>query len=195
MAESETKAELVAAALQVIETHGVEGATVRRIAASARANLAAVNYHFGSKEKLLDAALAAALHEGMAKAIGELKAAITSAGGNIKLGTTRFFSEYLATAFLWPRIGYAMLHSALSTQAYDSPTIVQVRMVASEFLAIVAPAMPHRTEVEKRVAVLHVWATILQLATLPVLFEPLVPAADLPAVLVGRFSETLFGPD
>lgn len=192
MTELGTKEQLIAATLSVIESHGLEGATVRRIAGAAGANVAAVNYHFGSKEKLLEVALAAALHEGLPKVVGELEASIATAG-DIRVGTARFFSEYLKTAFRWPRVGHALLHAALAGQQYDSPTVVEVRLLATRFLALVAPAMPHRTEAEKRVAVLHVWATVLQLASLPRLFESLVPAADLPTALVGRFVETLFG--
>ena len=39
--------------------HGVTGATSRRITSEAGANLAAITYHFGSKEALVHAALAA----------------------------------------------------------------------------------------------------------------------------------------
>jgi AcrR family transcriptional regulator len=49
---AETRARLIAAALDVFGREGFEGATTRQIAREADANLAAIVYHFGSKEEL-----------------------------------------------------------------------------------------------------------------------------------------------
>ncbi|MFC7337807.1 TetR/AcrR family transcriptional regulator [Haloferula chungangensis] len=47
-----TKARLLEAAKEVFIEHGYEGATVQMIAAAAGANIAAINYHYGSKADL-----------------------------------------------------------------------------------------------------------------------------------------------
>jgi len=49
---AETRAELIEAALDVFGRLGFEGASTRMIAKAARANLAAIVYHFGGKEAL-----------------------------------------------------------------------------------------------------------------------------------------------
>jgi AcrR family transcriptional regulator len=49
---TETRARLIEAAIDVFGRHGYEGATTRQIAKAADANLAAIVYHFGSKEAL-----------------------------------------------------------------------------------------------------------------------------------------------
>ncbi len=49
---ADTRAQLVEAALDVFGRLGYEGATTREIAKAANANLAAIVYHFGSKEAL-----------------------------------------------------------------------------------------------------------------------------------------------
>jgi AcrR family transcriptional regulator len=49
---AETRQRLVEAALDVFGRYGFEGATTRQIAREAKANLAAIVYHFGSKEAL-----------------------------------------------------------------------------------------------------------------------------------------------
>jgi len=56
-----TRGRLVAAAERLFAEKGVVGASLRDITAAADANLAAVNYHFGSKEGLLRAVLEARL--------------------------------------------------------------------------------------------------------------------------------------
>lgn len=52
-ASRDTKTALMTAAKRLILERGYAGATVRELAAAAGTNVAAVNYHFGSREKLL----------------------------------------------------------------------------------------------------------------------------------------------
>ena len=56
-ASEQTRARLLDAAREVFSEHSFQGATVREICRRAEANVAAVNYHFGSKEGLLAEAL------------------------------------------------------------------------------------------------------------------------------------------
>lgn len=51
----DTKTRILDAAEELFAENGYQGTTLRRITAAAGANLAAVNYHFGSKEALLEA--------------------------------------------------------------------------------------------------------------------------------------------
>jgi AcrR family transcriptional regulator len=65
-AESRTRERLLKAAEHLFLDHGYDGTSARMITTAARANLAAVNYHFGGKEELFQAMLARrldALHE------------------------------------------------------------------------------------------------------------------------------------
>jgi len=53
----ETRERIVLAAIEFIEQHGVSAVTVRAVASKAEVNVAAVNYHFGSKDALVQQAL------------------------------------------------------------------------------------------------------------------------------------------
>lgn len=57
MEQTDTKARIVDAAIEAFLEKGYNSATIRDICARDEANLAAVNYHFGSKETLRVAAL------------------------------------------------------------------------------------------------------------------------------------------
>ena len=56
-----TRAKLLEAALTVVGTSGVAGATSRQIATAAGTNLQAITYHFGSKDELVAQALVGAV--------------------------------------------------------------------------------------------------------------------------------------
>ncbi len=56
-ASEQTRARLLDAAREAFSQHGFQGATVREICRRAEANVAAVNYHFGSKDGLIAEAL------------------------------------------------------------------------------------------------------------------------------------------
>ena len=53
MAQSETVERILDAAERLFMAHGYEGTSMRQITGEAAVNLAAVNYHFGSKESLM----------------------------------------------------------------------------------------------------------------------------------------------
>jgi AcrR family transcriptional regulator len=57
MGGDDTKTALLEAAKQLVGERGYQGASVRELAALAGTNLGAVNYHFGSRENLLNQAV------------------------------------------------------------------------------------------------------------------------------------------
>jgi AcrR family transcriptional regulator len=58
-----TRERLLAAAEALFLAHGYDGTSARMVTAAARANLAAINYHFGGKEGLFQAMLARRLDD------------------------------------------------------------------------------------------------------------------------------------
>jgi AcrR family transcriptional regulator len=54
---SDTREALLDAAKQLVAEHGYAGTSVRDLATASGANIAAVNYHFGTREKLLNQAV------------------------------------------------------------------------------------------------------------------------------------------
>ncbi len=79
-ASEQTRARLIEAAREAFSQHGFQGATVREICRRAEANVAAVNYHFGSKDGLL----AEALNFNKIKAL-QISNAAMDAGAEVRL--------------------------------------------------------------------------------------------------------------
>lgn len=61
MNENTTKERILLAAVSIMEREGIRAITMRRIARDASVNTAAVNYHFGSREKLIESVLNASM--------------------------------------------------------------------------------------------------------------------------------------
>jgi len=186
---------ILLATIQCIERHGLSGTTVRRITELAGVNVAAINYYFGSKDRLLEAALAATLEEGFPKALTELKELLAEAGaGGVREAVEAFLRDYLTHALDYPRISVAHLGNALLRQDYASQAPVAIRAFADGFLDVLSPHLPQPTAVDRRRAVVHVWATIIQLALLPDLFG--VPRDELRGEGMARMlTATLLGPE
>ncbi|HEY7951721.1 MAG TPA: TetR/AcrR family transcriptional regulator [Solirubrobacteraceae bacterium] len=76
-----TKTALLDAAKQLILEQGYAGTSVRDIAAASGTNLSAVNYHFGSREKLLNQALLESFLE-WTEEVGAVSSELASADPN-----------------------------------------------------------------------------------------------------------------
>ncbi len=69
---NETRTRILDAAEEQFMQHGFEGASMRMLTAKAEVNLAAINYHFGSKDALIEAVFRRRLDAMNAERIAEL---------------------------------------------------------------------------------------------------------------------------
>ena len=74
-----TKERILGAAETLFARHGFAGASLRQVTAAANVNLAAVNYHFGSKDKLIEEVFRRRLDELNALRLAALDAALAKA--------------------------------------------------------------------------------------------------------------------
>jgi len=77
----ETRTRILDAAEELFMLQGFEGASMRQLTAKAGANLAAVNYHFGSKDALIEAVFRRRLDPMNAARVAELDRLEKEAGG------------------------------------------------------------------------------------------------------------------
>lgn len=152
----ETKRQLLDAAEDVIAEHGVAGASLRAITKRARANLAAVNYHFGSKLALVRALVARRLRPVNAERLRLLDAAEARAGDDPPALVD------LVRAFVGPVVRYGAGHPvrrqriarifgrALSQQdtALRGMLIEELQEVILRFGAAFGRALPHLDRVD-----------------------------------------------
>lgn len=96
-----TKDRIIKATLDIIGSEGFQNVTVRKIATRAEVNIAAVNYHFGSKDVVIDKAL--------------------------KYVTSRIISVFsiLENAVLSPEIRLCSFIKAYADTVYEYPDIIK----------------------------------------------------------------------
>lgn len=104
---SGTAAAIVAAVFDLIEKRGLQGLTTRDIAAEAGVNVAAVNYHFGSKDQLLAHVLAQA----GANAFESIEVEVSSAP-DLDLGAQlrAFLERFIRGLAEHPNTSQALIH-------------------------------------------------------------------------------------
>ena len=88
-----TKDRLLEAAKEIFMEHGYEGATVQMIAEAAGANIAAVNYHYGSKSDLYVEYVAEHLEEAMGR-MPRLADKPSDPKGQLRIFVAWFFERY-----------------------------------------------------------------------------------------------------
>lgn len=149
LAATDTKIRILDAAERLIAEHGVAGTSLRAVTGEAGVNLAAVNYHFGSKEALVEAVvgrIVAPINDERLRRLDALEAA----PGEPSL-------EQLIDAFVGPiidllerevekgRIIARLLLRLLGDpgEAMQRIAIAQVSAVADRFLRAFGRALPH----------------------------------------------------
>ncbi|MBW2734481.1 MAG: TetR/AcrR family transcriptional regulator [Deltaproteobacteria bacterium] len=114
---SSPKGRLIQAAIAEIEARGMAKVTVRGVAAAADANIAAVNYHFGSKERLLDAAREATIQH----MLQDTEVYLASFAEDPLGALTNVLAYYLEGAWRYPQMTRAHLYEPFKSDDYTGP--------------------------------------------------------------------------
>ncbi|XXX74494.1 TetR/AcrR family transcriptional regulator [Sorangium sp. So ce134] len=129
---------LVVAAIDQIEKHGVGKATVRKIAAAADVNIAAVNYYFRSKEALL----AAALEGSIRNMLEDTEEFLARMPGDPLEALSGLLGYFLEGCLRYPNLGRAHLHDAFQADDYSGPFPTLFAPVVARLRDLVQAAVP-----------------------------------------------------
>lgn len=110
-----TKERILGAAEELFAQHGFAGASLRQVTANAKVNLAAVNYHFGSKDNLIE--------EVFRRRLDDLNERRVQALRKVKANTDATLEDVLA----------AFIHPALDVSLDSSGGLTFVRVLARAF--------------------------------------------------------------
>jgi len=93
-----TKDRILGAAEELFAQHGFAGTSLRQVTSRADVNIAAVNYHFGSKENLVNEVFRRRMDEMSAQRLSLLKAAVQQHPGQLEPVLAAFVEPALALA-------------------------------------------------------------------------------------------------
>jgi AcrR family transcriptional regulator len=133
----ETKQEILKATLKILESEGFQKLTVRKIAAEAGANVAAVNYHFGSKDRVVFEAL-----QTLRARFGEAFAHLRAADRPPRARLVAFMTAYCDTVFEYPNLVKAFVNQSLNAeiqQDYESFVRQEGLALITQTLAEILP--------------------------------------------------------
>jgi AcrR family transcriptional regulator len=154
-APPDTKQRLLDAAERLFAEHGFEGTSMRAVTQAADTSVSAANYHFGSKEALLQAALVRRLAPLNRRRLEALDALETAHDGDPPL-------EALLEAFLRPGLeaqraspAGRMRYHSIAAQLYADPHAMVSSLkaelfgpVIARYIDALARALPDRTREE-----------------------------------------------
>jgi AcrR family transcriptional regulator len=150
----DTKSRLLRVAERLFAAHGFAGVSVRQLTAAAGVNLAAVNYHFGSKEGLL-----AAIFERHCRPINEER--LRRLGDCAERATRPPLLEQIIAAFIEPALAssadrgggatFTRLRATLSVEHNELARALIARYfdaTSQRFVGALARALPHLPRAE-----------------------------------------------
>lgn len=91
-----TKERILGAAEELFAQHGFAGTSLREVTSRADVNLAAVNYHFGSKENLVNEVFRRRMDEMSERRLSQLEQATTQTPGDLEALLSAFVRPALA---------------------------------------------------------------------------------------------------
>ena len=139
MAEVDTRLRILDAAESLFAQHGFDATTMRQITGAAEVNLAAVNYHFGSKEALIREVFRRRLtwlNQQRLKELGRLEA--DAAGAPLK--PSRILEVFFGVALKMAADteGGGRTFMRLLGRTYTKPTEFARSFLAEEYAAVIA---------------------------------------------------------
>ncbi|HVL09429.1 MAG TPA: TetR family transcriptional regulator, partial [Burkholderiaceae bacterium] len=93
-----TKERILGAAEELFAQHGFAGTSLRQVTGRADVNIAAVNYHFGSKENLVNEVFRRRMDDMTSQRLALLKAALEQHSGQLEPILAAFVEPALALA-------------------------------------------------------------------------------------------------
>lgn len=156
---------LILATIACIEKEGIHSVTIRSIAKEAGVNSAAINYYFGTKDKLVEAALGRALDNAMANF------EMLETGDPDRYQALReFFLHNFEGVVNYPEITKAKLYNPFIKNEYDPET----RLWLNEFLEQLSKSiqlfLPGATGLELKITVMQIMAALIMPGIFPGLF-------------------------
>lgn len=161
-----TMENIVLATIDCIEKEGIQSITIRGIAREAGVNSAAINYHYGSKEKLINTALNRTLEE-MTKMPSET---LDLQNRTPKELLQIFLETFMSGAIQWPGITKAHLYNPLIKNDYSNLFVKRFNSFLDDLIYRIKKLKTNWKENELRFTLIQLISAVTLPALMPKLF-------------------------
>ena len=168
MSSDEIKQKIIMTAIECIEQEGIQRVTIRKIADLAKVNVAAINYHFGSKEQLLNIVMNATLNESFVNNIKDYEGMWQS---DTKKALQHFLEDTLEGAVNYPNITKAHLTDTFIKNDYNTNSVQRINEFLTEFHGLIRNILHPEDDLESKLAVVQLFSALLMTGMMPGLFE------------------------
>ncbi len=159
------KSVILEATIALIEQVGIENVTVRGIAEMADVNVAAINYHFGSKDQLIELALDRTIDE----LIKDMGAAVDEIAENPEKGLREFLFWMMEGSIRYPKITAWHLYEALYNKNGTSRFVIEFNCLLSRMAAKLSGDKDVQGVVE--LMLLEIFSTLFVLGLSPAFYK------------------------
>ncbi|MCD4797142.1 MAG: TetR/AcrR family transcriptional regulator [Candidatus Cloacimonetes bacterium] len=167
MSSEEVKGKIILATINCIEQNGVQAVTIRKIAEMAKVNVAAVNYHFGSKENLIKLALDQTLKEAFVVNVDDHFDGNRDISGALE----DYFRTTLEGAINYPGITKAHLYDPFINNNYNGTFAEKFKIFLEDLQSRIKPLFPDKSEGDIMIIVIQMFSAIFLPGILPGLFN------------------------
>lgn len=160
-----TQERILLATIECIEEYGLPNVTIRKIAEKAGVNIAAINYYFRSKDKLLEEAMRITVRNSFEDARDALREEGLPPAERLR----RVLEELFRGGFTYPRLTQAHLHSLFNEGKFAYPFQEEgMRIFFQSLVDILGQTTPHLSEEKRR----HLTAIIASAVFMPFVLPP-----------------------
>lgn len=168
MSSNEIKQKIIIKAIECIEREGIQNVTIRKIADLAGVNVAAINYHFGSKEQLFEIVMDATLNESFVNNIKDYENLWQS---DTKKALQYFLEDTLEGAINYPNITKAHLADTFNKSDYNTNTVHRFNDFLTTLHNLIKHELRSETKIESKIAVSQLFSSVLIMGMMPDLFS------------------------
>jgi AcrR family transcriptional regulator len=161
---------IYSATINIMGKEGIQALTTRRIAQEAGVNIAAINYYYGSKDKLVEEVMNGALDE-MAGFPSDL---LDAEALEVQARLQAFFQGLLGSIVKYPGLVKALLYAPLVNNDYSTPFVRRFQ----QFMEDVHTKLKDRNvelkgeDADRRLALVQMISAVVLPAVFIEIFEP-----------------------
>jgi len=172
--ELSSRERIYLATVKIIGKKGIQALTTRRIAQEAEVNIAAINYYYGSKDKLVEEALNGTLNE-MADFPSDL---LDVEAIEIPARLQAFFQGLMGSMLKYPGITRAHLYAPLVNNDFSTPFVLRFQ----DFLEDIHTKLKEKgvevkaKDMDLRMAIVQIISALILPTVVSQMFEPFAQA-------------------